>query len=413
MYTKHHKYRQLFSNFSYLSISQLFHILFQIIAFPFLIKILGTNNYGLMVFVESIIIYFQIIINFGFDITATKQISINRDNPEKLNEIVSSIYIIKMILFLISILLISIITYCFEILSSNRILVLFTLWKCFYEILFPFWFFQGIEKMKYIAFLNILSKTFYLILIFSLIESKEDLVMVPAINLLSVITFGLIAQWIVFYKFKISFYFPPYDTVKKYFSEAKYVFFSNLSTRLYVSTNKVVLGGITGMSSVAIYDLAEKIIAGLKIPQKMLSQAIFPKVSFDNNIEFIKQLSTKSLIVNVLLVLIVFMFSENIITILSGKEMLESINILNILLISIPIIAMGNIFGIQLLLPFGYNKEFGRIAFLSFCFYLSIILVLTILNMLNLYSLAIASVLVECFATFLMYKQCIKKQLWR
>ena len=264
MYTKYHKYRQLFSNFSYLTISQLFHIIFQIVAFPFLIKILGTNNYGLMVFVESIIIYFQIIINFGFDITATKQISINRDNPEKLNEIVSSIYIIKMILFLISILLISIITYFFEILSSNRILVLFTLWKCFYEILFPFWFFQGIEKMRYIAFLNILSKTFYIILIFSLIESKEDLVMVPAINLLSVITFGLIAQWIVFYKFKISFYFPPYDTVKKYFSEAKYVFFSNLSTRLYVSTNKVVLGGNTLIVKVIMEVLCDRCSKNLK-----------------------------------------------------------------------------------------------------------------------------------------------------
>ncbi len=406
------RYKKLFSNFSYLSISQLFNILFQIIAFPFLIRILGTSNYGLIVFIESIIIYFAIIINFGFDITATKNISINRNNQGKLNEVVSSIYIIKIILFLISLLLISVITYFFEILSQNKILVLFTLWKCVYEILFPFWFFQGLEKMKYIAWLNILSKTLYLILIFNLIDSKDDLIMVPGINLLSVIIFGMIAQWIVFHKFKISFYLPPNQVIMKYFSEARYVFFSNLSTRLYVSTNKIVLGGFAGMSSVALYDLAEKIISVLKIPQKMLGQVTFPKVSFDKNINFIKKLSFRSLLANVFLVIIVYVFSEKIVVSLGGTEMLESVGILNILLLSIPIIAMGNIFGIQLLLPFGYNKEFSKIVFLSFCFYLTTIFLLTLLNMLSLYSLAIVSVLVECFASLLMYNQCIKKELW-
>ena len=406
------KYRQLFSNFSYLSVAQFSNIIFQIIAFPYLIRVLGTTNYGLTVFAESIVIYLSIIINFGFDITATKAISLNRNNKKKLDEITSSIYIIKLALFFIGMVAMILLTIFVPFFQQNKILLFLTLWKCIYEILFPLWFFQGLEKMKYIALLTLISRILFLILIFIFIKVDSDYLYVPAINLFSTLLCGIIALWIVFVKHNIKFYIPKYSILKNYFSDSLPIFLSNLSTRLYVSTNKVVIGSIIGMSAVSFYDLAEKIIAVLKIPQKILGQVIFPKISIDHDRLFIKKLFFKSILFNLFLTGLVMISSEKIILLLGGDAMLDTIPILKILLVTVPIIAMGNVFGIKLLLPFGFNKDFSRIVISSLVFYLLLLIISKYLLILNIYNLAWILVLTEIFTTTYMYLRCRKHKLW-
>ena len=71
----------------------------------YLIRVLGENGYGTLTWVDSIVQYFIMLINFGFDLYAAKYVVENKNNPKKLNEVITSIYYIKSILFLLSFLL--------------------------------------------------------------------------------------------------------------------------------------------------------------------------------------------------------------------------------------------------------------------------------------------------------------------
>ena len=88
-------HKTIFKNFSYLTIMKVLNIGIKVVLAAYLIRVLGNENYGLLTWLDSIIQYFIMIINFGFNIYAAKYIVENRKNTESINEIVSSIFIIK------------------------------------------------------------------------------------------------------------------------------------------------------------------------------------------------------------------------------------------------------------------------------------------------------------------------------
>ena len=88
----------ILQNLSYISVLHLFNMLIPLLSYPYLIRVLGKETYGIIIFAQAIVGYFVILIGFGFNISATKEISINRDDKKKVSEIVSSVLIIKGIL---------------------------------------------------------------------------------------------------------------------------------------------------------------------------------------------------------------------------------------------------------------------------------------------------------------------------
>ena len=161
-------------NFSYLSALQIFNIVAPLIAYPFLIRVLGTNNFGLVIYAQSIISYFVILVTFGFNISATKKVSLHRNNLKKLGEVVSNVLIIKTILLLISLIILEVFLYLTNQNFDSVILFNLVMWMCVYEVIFPQWYFQGIEQMKYITYITLIIRIIFLGMIFIIIKSPDD-----------------------------------------------------------------------------------------------------------------------------------------------------------------------------------------------------------------------------------------------
>src|SRR5690606_41559561 len=92
----------LLAIFSYVTIVKFVRLFRPLLAYPYLIKTIGTDQYGSLIYSQAIIGYFVILINFGFSITATREIAPNREDKRKLSSIVSATYFIKLCLFIIS-----------------------------------------------------------------------------------------------------------------------------------------------------------------------------------------------------------------------------------------------------------------------------------------------------------------------
>jgi PST family polysaccharide transporter len=90
---------------------------------PYLVRVLGVEKFGLVAFAQSFIMFFNILVDFGFSLSATREISVNRDNQEKITEIYSSVMIIKFVLIILSFLIMNGIVFSFEKFSPE--------WKLF------------------------------------------------------------------------------------------------------------------------------------------------------------------------------------------------------------------------------------------------------------------------------------------
>jgi O-antigen/teichoic acid export membrane protein len=389
--------RTIIGNFSYLSALQVVNLLIPIATYPYLIRVLGKEPYGIIVFAQAIIGYFVILVSFGFNTSSTKDVSINRNNKSKLSEIISSVLIIKGLLFIFSFILLIIALSFIPQARGYHTLFFLSMWLALYDFIFPVWYFQGIEKMKYITYLTLLSKLTFLGLIFILIKSPQHYLRVPLINAIGSMLAGLSSLYIIFVQHKIRFQFQKTDILRRYFKESFPLFISSVSVTLFVQANKIIIGAWIGMGEVACYDLAEKIVQLLKSPQMLITQAIFPKTSKDKNPAFIKKMMLISFGIAVFLFIMTQIFAPAIVNILGGKQMELAVKLLRVLSIAILFVYISQYTSVHTLLANGYNSLWMKLILVSGIMYLSLVVGLGFAGRISAINLVYISLVSELF----------------
>jgi len=363
--------KQLFKNFLSLLTIQTATYILPLITIPYLLRVLGPTKIGLIAFSQAIIEYFQILVDYGFSLSATREISINRDDKNKVSEIFSSVMIIKFVLFLLSLIIMSIIVFSFAKFRQNWLIYYFTVAVVLGQTLFPIWFFQGIEKMKYITFLNVISKIIYVIFIFIIVKKSSDYLYVPLISGISYIIAGILALWIVLTKFGVSFKIVSLEKLKIQLKDGWHIFVSQISITLLSNTNIFVLGLFTNNTIVGYYSVADKLIRAMIDFQIPIINSIYPymakliKDDINKAISFIKKLLVYGTLVYFIFSIVFWLISGELITALFGANYSNSVIIFNILLIVPLAIFIDNIYGTQLLINLGHSDRFSKVLFIG------------------------------------------------
>jgi PST family polysaccharide transporter len=398
--------KRLIENFLSLSVLQIANYILPLITLPYLVRVLGPEKFGLIAFSQAFIGYFMILTDYGFNLSATRDISINRENKEKVSEVFSSVMIIKLALMIISLILMSVIIFSFEKFRQDWIVYYLTFGMVVGQVLFPTWFFQGMEKMKYITFLNILAKVIFTVAIFVFVKKTSDYLYVPLLNSLGFIIAGILGLWIVFRDFEISFKFVGLKELKRQLKEGWYIFISTVAISLYTISNTFILGLFTSNAIVGYYAAAEKIVKAVQGLLGPVSQTIYPYISklmnesVELGIKFIRKATVIMGGISFGLSLILFIFAELVANILLGPKYHESVIVLKILAFLPFIIALSNIFGIQTMLTLNYKKEFSNILILASL--INIVLALIMVPILKHIGISLSVLLSEIFVTISM-----------
>lgn len=401
----------IIQNFSYLSLLQAFTLVIPLITYPYLIKVVGFELYGVVIFAQAIVSYISVVINFGFDISAPRDVAIHKNDHDLLSKYVSSIFIIKFGIWLICFFLYMILIYSFQFFHEYLIVYLFAYFITFNDILFPIWFFQGIEKMKYITYINLFVRSLFVIAIFIFIKKKADFIYIPMFNGIGAFLSGSIALYIVFKKEGVVFTRVPKQMLWSQLKDSFTLFVSRISIELYLNVNKIIIGKFLGMEEVTIYDLAQKVTLLLKIPIGMFSQAIFPKISREKSIAFINKMMFLAVTVTIVVYLALYFSSKWIVLLFMHIEMPLAVSVIRILGLSVIFVTLSIFLGSNRLIPFGYNKEFMVAAVYNSIAYLIIIGLLFIFNFINIYTLSFTYVFIEVFAFIYLFFTCKKLNL--
>lgn len=357
--------KTLISNIFSLMVLQGANYVLPLLTFPYLVRILGVDGFGLLAFATAIVSYFSIITDYGFNLTATRDVSINQGNIEKITEIFSSVMIIKMLLFLISLVVFLPIITLVEDIYKDYMIYLMTFGTVLGQVLFPVWLFQGLEKMKYITYINLFSKLIFTISIFYFVNDGDDILMVPLLNSLGGILSGVISLFVIVIKFRVSFKVQSITVIRNYLFDGWHIFLSRLLGSLYRNTNIVILGIIANTTIVGFYSIAERIIKIIQSFQDVFGNALYPlfsrKIRGIKDFHKIEKKYMKYIIfIYFLASTSIFLLSEFIIYLLNGRA--ESHMVINLKIMSFVILVggMNYYYGILGLIPLAQKKAFTK-----------------------------------------------------
>lgn len=268
--------KRFLGNFISLATLQGLNYILPLITLPYLVRILGAEKFGLIAFATAVVGYFIVLTDYGFNFSATREIANNKENKEKLIEIFSSVMIIKTLLLIISFAILILMILCFKKIGSDAFLYILTFGTVVGQVLFPVWFFQGMERMKYITIINIISKTLFTISIFLLVKHASDYVLVPLLTSIGVIIASVISLYVVLFKFKVKFKLQKISTIKMYLKGGSHLFYTSALSNLLTSSGVIVLSLVTNNTVVGYFSAIEKLfraVVGLFSP---LTQALYP-----------------------------------------------------------------------------------------------------------------------------------------
>ncbi len=358
--------RQLFLNFFSLLSLQGTNYILPLITFPYLIQVLGVEYFGLLAFATAMIMYFNVITDYGFNLSATREISVHRENKEKIVEIFSAVMTIKVVLMIVSFIVLMFIVFSFEKFSSDWEIYFLTFGTVIGQVLFPVWFFQGMERMKYISYLNIFSKILFTVAIFLFVKEQSDYYLVPLFTSVGFIVAGIWSQVLIYREFNVRFKLQSTSVLKNYLIDGWHIFVSRVYVNIYTTTNLILLGLFTSNTVVGYYAIAEKIVVAIGGVFQPANQAIYPYLArkYKENFELFIKLITKIALVFLAMSFAFFIFAEyfkdTIVLLVTGSQTTEVSVLLGIFLLRVLTYPFGALFS-NLLVVMERKKEFMKV----------------------------------------------------
>ncbi|ATA91915.1 MULTISPECIES: oligosaccharide flippase family protein [Capnocytophaga] len=404
--------KKIFENFSYLALVQVFNLMMPLLVYPYLIRVLGDTLYGKIVFAQTVATYFSIFINFGFNVSGAKDVAIHRDNAYKIKEIVSSILIIKIAFWFLSLFVLILGLLLFNVKGNDFWLYVFSFFICLNEVLFPQWFFQGIEKMKYITIINFCLKVLFFVLIFVFVTGNEDFLLVPLLNSVGVFTGGMISLYVIFQKEKVMFGFPSFNIIRTHLKDNINLFISDVVISVKDRFNILFVGIFLGMDMVAIYDLGIKILLLVMLPISILNNALYPKMAIEKDKKLLSKIMKYSFIFYILVTTVLEFLVPQIVYFLGGDNLMNAVTPTRIFLLSAVVYSLGFPLAHNGLLVFNKYKLLLIGMVLTTLFYLFCILIGYTFSLLeNVSIFAIITVLVYTFEFIYRYIVCKRENI--
>jgi O-antigen/teichoic acid export membrane protein len=253
--------------------------LLPLIVLPYLLRVLGPSTYGAIVFAQSLVAYLTILTDFGFNFTATREVSLARHDPQQLARIFWSTLLCKVLLLLAGALLLSWLVLAVPALRGHAALIGVCCLLALGNVVLPQWYLQGLEQMRLLAVGQVIAKAVSVLATFALVHSPHDELIAAAVMSMPSLLAGLLCLLSVRFIAPVRWHRPTLSNVQAAMALAWPMFLSSAATAVYVTSNAFLLGLISGDTAVALYGMGNKVALaafGLLAP---VLQAVYPRAS--------------------------------------------------------------------------------------------------------------------------------------
>ena len=382
-------------------------------AIPYLTRVLGVSGWGKLVFIQISLSYLCWFINWGFYLGGTKSIAAFRDNIDKKNNIFSAIWTSQLLITLV-------VSFIFIVLISNidffykdYFLYLSGLLVIIGNLLMPLWYLNGIEKIVESSFAQILVKFFSLPLYIYFINEPNDISRYFIINGSVAILVGLAMLLWMHIRLRVVYLLPSFYEVIKITKENSSLFLSTILANVNTSIVPYSLGFYSGDEALGLFNIADRMRGAAVQILHPISHALFPRMGYlmANDRYSAKILLKKSGIIltvlSLILSIILFIFSNNIVHLVAGIEFQNAGILLKILAVSPLITTLSSFLIYQIIIPEGFDSSY--LIGISTMGFISLLFAIPILIFYGTYGSAMLVVAVEVMGLMLFTIFCLKK----
>lgn len=333
-----------------------------LITIPYLVRVLGPENFGRIAFAQAFMQYFVVATNYSFNLSATRSVALARGDRDELSRLFSSVMAIKLGIMLLGFAVMAILVVSFSAFDHDWALYLSVYLMVAGNALFPVWFYQGLECMRHITVFTIAARALVVIAIFVFIRKSGDYVLAAALLSTGMLLAGLISLAYIPRIAEIQLRWPKLASLRKDFIDGWHIFVAMLGGSLYNNSSVFILGLVVSPAVVGYFAAADKLIKATQGLIEPISRAVFPYIAMlvaesrDEALTFIGKLlrviGGGMLLVSIALLV----FAAPISSLLFGGKFDDSIHLIQLMALVPFLIGLNNVFGAQFLVQFGFDR---------------------------------------------------------
>lgn len=353
-------YLGLIENFVSLALLKVVDAVIPLIIIPYLILVVGGENYGIYAFAYALVFYLINIVQYGFSLSAVRLIAVNKEDKNKVNEIYSSVFTTQLYLTLVVLFILFILVSFVDKFNENYLVYYFFSLILIGELLFPIWFFLGVEKMSFITIISLIAKSTFAILTFTLIHEESDFVYISLYHSIGYFISGIIAQFILFKKFKIKLKLAPFSEVLNMLKYGLSAFLTLVAPTFYTNTSIFLVGIFGTPVYVSFMEIGSKVSGAFSVLNTVLTHSFYPFIN--RNKSFMKKAQHLFVFSGLILSFLMFFLSEFLIGLWLPEPSPEIIKVVKYLSPSPLFVSMISAYGVNGLMVFNKDNLYLKIV---------------------------------------------------
>lgn len=380
----------LAKNTSMLYLMTIAKYIFPLLLFPYLTRVLTVNYYGIITYMTSVANYISIVIDFGFNFSATRKIAQNKNNTEKIKEIYTSVIIAKLALALCSGIAVGAISPFIPILRDNINVLLAYYFSTAVLAFLPDFVYRGFEQMQGITLRYVISKVITTVLTILMVKGPEQILLVPIFNGIGNL-FSIFFTWahlkkffdISFKKIKLQFCF---NEIR----DSSVFFVSTFASTAFTLANTLFMGIVVmSESDIACWGVAFQLITIAMSLYEPITSSLYPRMVQSRNLKIIRIAIVLVLPVIIVGIIICYFGASLFVNIVAGAGYEAAVPVFQIMLPVLLFTYPAQILGFPVLGAVHQEKYATRATVISAVFHIFGLIVLALTHSFTLISVAI------------------------
>lgn len=341
-------------------------MLFPLITFPYISRVLMADGNGKISFAASVASYFMLFASLGIPTYGVRACAQVRDDKEKLSRTVHEIFFINFLMTTVVSVIYFVCVFTVPIFKAEKTLFLINAVNIVLNMFGMNWLFQALEQYDYITIRSLLFKIVSVMLMFLLVHTKEDYVVYASITVFAAVGSNIL-NFVRVRSIVESRWMGAYE-LKRHLKPIGVLFAQSLAVSIYTNLDTVMLGFLKTDVEVGYYNAAIKIKIILLSFVTSLCNVLLPRMTYYAK----KQLHTEfenttmkalnaTMLMAVPLVTFFVLFASETINFLAGSGYAGAVLAMQIITVAVIPNGLTGVLGIQVLTAL--EKE--KLVFLS------------------------------------------------
>ncbi len=406
---------QLLKNFASLSVLKVSNFLLGWLLYPYIIRMVGIVSFGEIVLAQSIMLYLVIFTDYGFSLSAPRAIAREVSNPKACHVQISHFLFAQILLGSVAWLVLVLLVYNVPFFSQRATLLLLSFMMVLGQNAIPTWIFQGIEKMEYLAWINLVAKLLYAVGVIVVLQTSHDYIWVNFAWGAAHLFAGGMAWGILILRFGVKISVVSWQQIGQILKRDFHLFMANLTNVIIFNSSVIILGFFVNANTLGLYSIADRIFLFVRQLVVVTHQTVYPRVTqlaeqSSQSVQKFFQVFVRWVFVLVLpACLLLFLLAPWVVYLFAKQSLPETVTFVRILSFT-SLLALLNIPAGQSLLVFGKEQVYTQLSAWGVVFY-----ILTSLTLIYFYQApgaAWAMLLTECFLLGLFNLTCYTQKIF-